>query len=178
MVLLPVLLTNFVQAQGFLKVDTEKYIEWSDSLYLKWSDYQYRPNQTGKFKSNALTAVFHSVRGGVIKGKPEFQVKVLFVKEDSWTTDTLNIALLAHEKLHFDIAELYGRKIRKQIQAISKKGVSDMSEYRKYIRYFLNEFKKVSIIYDKETEHGNIPEEQARWFEFVSSELQRLHKYM
>lgn len=112
------------------------------------------------------------------KGKPSFEVYVLFKKEDSWVTDISDTALLAHERLHFDIAEIYGRKIRKQIAAMGEKGVKDLSEYRKAIKYLLGKFKEKSFEYDEETRHGTDASEQRRWQIFVSSELQRLHEYM
>lgn len=171
-------MTEFQSQSQFMVVDTDKYIEWSDTLYLKWSDYKYRSSRGKKYPSMALTSVFHSVRGGMKAGKPNFQVKVLLVKEDSWTSDSMNIHLLAHEKLHFDIAEVYGRKIRKQIAILGNRGSKDLSEYKRYIKYFLNEFKRTSLEYDKETEHGQDFQVQLKWFNVVSSELQRLHEYM
>ncbi len=161
----------------FLEVDRDKYIEWSDTLYLRWSDYVLR-SVANKNQSSALTSVFHSVRGGMKNGQPNFQVKVLFVKEDSWTTDDQSLPLLAHEKLHFDLAELYGRKIRRQIALLGKDGTTDLAVYKRYIKYLLNEFKKVSTDYDKETRYGNLASQQEKWLNYVSNELKRLHEYM
>ncbi len=177
LVLIIIMSSTSVRAQ-FLQVDPTKFIEWSDTLYLKWSDYEYRPEKAPKRGSMALTSVFHSVRGGIEDGKPNFQVKVFLVKDDSWTSDTLNLPLLAHEKLHFDLAELYGRKIRKEIEILGKRKVTDLSEYKRYIKFLLNDFKNVSLAYDKETEHGRKPQSQEKWLSFVLSEMQRLHEYM
>lgn len=165
-----------VQAQ-YLKVDTTAYIEWADDLYMNWKDYRFRERRHSDDSGMALTSVIHSVRGGIIKDKPRFEVKVLFVKKDSWTTDSTSITLLAHEKLHFDIAELYGRKIRKQIDELFKQGERDLKIYNKYVKQLLGDFKRFSQNYDRETRHGKDFDQQKAWFDVVYSELDRLKVY-
>lgn len=167
------------QSGNYLHVDTTKYIIWDEDRPLTWDDYlEIGAKSSTEFNdNNALTAVTHSVRGGIENGKPNFEVYVLFKIKDSWTTSRQDAQLFAHEKLHFDIAELYGRKLRKQIAAMGSQKVLDLSEYRRKIKFLLDEFKIKSIDYDGETGHGSLIEKQRVWQNFVSSELQRLHKY-
>lgn len=166
--------TNASFAQ-YLKVDTTKYVVWDEKRPITWADYPKLASE--RQGAQALTAVIHSVRGGMTKGKPKFEVYVLFKKKDSWTTNTSDMLLFAHEKLHFDMAEIYGRMVRKQIAAMGLQGVKDLSEYRKAIKYLLSEFKEKSYEYDRETGHGLSQIEQERWQAFVASELQRLNEY-
>lgn len=161
----------------YLEVDTASYIEWSENLYLNWQDYVFMEFGREDGSGMALTSVKHSVRGGIVGGEPKFEVKVLFVKNDSWTTDSTSITLLAHEKLHFDIAELYGRKIRKQIDELFKRGERDLKIYNKNVRQLLGDFKRFSHNYDKETRHGRDFDKQKVWFDNVYSELERLKLY-
>ena len=161
----------------YLKVDTTAYIEWSDDLFMSWKDYRFRGRRFSEDSGMALTSVIHSVRGGIIGNEPRFEVKVLFVKKDSWTTDSTSITLLAHEKLHFDIAELYGRKIRKQIDELFQSGERDLKIYNQYVKQLLADFKRFSQNYDRETRHGKDFDEQKAWFEEVYSELDRLKLY-
>lgn len=170
---------TFAQEGQFLEVDTTKYIVWDEDRPLTWEDYpKIGSRQSTEFRdNNALTAVTHSIRGGFEKGAPNFEVYVLFKIEDSWTTTREDEQLFAHEKLHFDIAELYGRKLRKQIAAMGSQKVQNLTEYRKKIKYLLDEFKIKSMDYDEATLHGSLLDKQEEWQSFVSSELQRLHKY-
>lgn len=161
----------------YLDVDTASYIEWSDKLYLSWNDYQFKETTNEDRGGMALTSVKHSVRGGIVGGIPRFEVKVLFVRGDSWTTDSTNIALLAHEKLHFDIAELYGRKIRKQIDELYKRGERDLKIYNKYVKQLLADFNRYSLNYDTKTQNGKDFDEQKKWFDNVYSEMERLKLY-
>lgn len=172
--------TQYLHAQNgqFLKVDTTKYIIWNEGQPITWNDYTLLSDSESRSGSYALTAVTHSIRGGIENGKPNFQVFVLFKKEDSWTSDNTDMALFAHEKLHFDIAELYGRKLRKQIEAMGNQGETDLKVYRKRIKLLLNEFNRKSQEYDRETKHGESVSKQIEWKEFILFELNRLNEYM
>ena len=170
-------LINSAFGQDFLEIDTTRFIEWEEGRPLTWADYQIKTDIDHEESAYALTSVIHSVRGGLINNKPNFRVHVLYVKRDSWSTTNQNQSLLAHERLHFDLAELYGRKIRKEIESLGRQGDQDLINYKKRIGWFLNEFKSKSIEYDNETNHGQLKERQQIWNEFVAYELNRLHKY-
>jgi hypothetical protein len=171
------LLSGPLFGQGFMVVDTTSYVEWKAERPLNWADFVFRDIRRGDQQSYALTSVIHSVRGDIKDGKPNFEVRVLFVKKDSWTTSSGNRALLAHEQLHFDLAELYGRKIRKQFVAMGAQGIETLGDYKKSVKVLLNEFKRKSVSYDKETKHGRIEEEQKEWERYVKAELERLNEY-
>jgi len=165
------------RAQGYLRVDTTQFIEWNEERPLRWSDYRLFDEREVQTDAFALTTVFHSIRGGMSKGKPNFQVRVLYVKEKSWTTNIGSNALLSHEKLHFDLAELYGRKLRKQIESLGRQGEKRIKTYQANIQRLLDDFKLKSYAYDEETNHGRISDAQKEWERFVSAELRRLNKY-
>ncbi|MFY0592179.1 DUF922 domain-containing protein [Roseivirga sp.] len=168
---------SWAQEGNFLKVDPKQYVVWDENRPLTWDDYLLVKSDSIDLGVTALTAVTHSIRGGITKGKPNFQVYVLFKRRKSWTTTTDDDQLFEHERLHFDLAELYGRKLRKQIEAMGNQGITKLSEYRKSIKFLLSEFKRKSALYDRETFHGALSEKQLEWRNFVSSEMQRLHKY-
>ncbi len=167
----------FAQDKRFLDVDTTKYIAWNEGRPLTWDDYKLLEDSS-EGDSYALTAVTHSIRGGIEGGKPNFQVYVLFKIKDSWTSNRSDTALFLHERLHFDIAELYGRKLRKQIATMGENGETNLSVYKRKIKLLLREFNRKSLDYDEETRHGTDSEKQKEWVEFVNHELLRLNEYM
>lgn len=147
------------QLNGADEADT--MIEWNESRPLEWKDYTYRHfRQKG---SMALTMVKHSVKGYLRNGLPEFEIKVLFRKPYSWTSDTTNMELLGHEQLHFDIAELYRRKIEMELIKLQQKNEKRASVYRAEIKRILNEFNIYSRRYDRESNHGKNKPEQEKW---------------
>ena len=170
-------ISSSLGAQGFLKIDTTQYIEWNEERPLSWKDYLIKEDSRMDESYFALTSVIHSVRGGLKRNKPNFRVHVLYVKRDSWSTTDENQRLLAHEQLHFDLAELYGRKLKKEIASLGKQGTTDLKVYRKRIDLLLKEFKSKSLEYDDETMHGRLQDAQEIWVDYVRYELNRLEKY-
>lgn len=158
----------------FLEVDTTHYIAWDEFRTLSWDDYTFKNVQKEGYAGMAMTSVLHSVRGGMLKKKPYFEVNVLFVKEDSWTSDTTSLALFEHEKLHFDIAELYARKIRGKMAALGSDGEKDIGVYRKWVQVYLDEYKRFSNSYDKSTTYGQNRTLQIQWNDDILRALQEL----
>ncbi|GAB5525075.1 MAG: hypothetical protein Roseis2KO_29470 [Roseivirga sp.] len=148
-------------------------VEWQEGRLLTWDDYRLRVFASNKGQL-AVTSVKHSIRGYLNDEIPDFEVKVLFVRDDSWTTDKEDSALLAHEQLHFDIGELFRRKIVKRIDGLRRQGEKQKAIYRYVIRKELNEFRVFSKSYDKATRHGSLKEEQKKWQMDVWEELKRL----
>lgn len=152
-------------------------IEWDEDRPLIWQDFPFIKLRSSK-KEIALTSVKHSVVGRMVDGSPDFEVQVYFIAKDSWTTDTTNLALLAHEQLHFDIGELFRRKIVRKVKRLRDSGEKQKAIYRYAIRKLLSDFRNFSMEYDKETRHGVFPKEQEEWKIKVWEELNRLHEYM
>lgn len=150
-------------------------VEWEEGKPLTWEDYRLRVFRSNKGQL-AITSVKHSVRGYLNDDIPDFEVKVLFVKDDSWTTDRTDAELLAHEQLHFDIGELFRRRIVKRINGLRKQGEKQKAIYRYVIRKELSEFRIFSKSYDKATRHGSLKEEQEKWQRDVWEQLQRLQR--
>lgn len=162
-----------IQAQ-VEKSTEEEAVEWKEGSHLSWNDYRLRVFRSNKGQL-AITSVRHSVRGYLNEEVPDFEVKVLFIKKDSWTTDKEDLELLAHEQLHFDIGELFRRKIVKRINGLRRQGEKQKAVYQYVIRKELSEFRNFSKSYDKATRHGNLKEEQLKWERDVWEELKRLH---
>ncbi|MBW2962857.1 DUF922 domain-containing protein [Mesonia aestuariivivens] len=80
--------------------------------------------------------------------------------------------LLTHEQLHFDISELYARKMRKILSEFHPKTLNEAKLQLKRIHhkvereriYFQN-------TYDKETQHGTLTKQQQRWQKRVGKAL-------
>jgi len=104
-------------------------------------------------------------------GVPDFEVKALFVKQESWTTDSTDIALLQHEQLHFDIGELYAQKIREKIDELKSEGEQSPKVYRGAINNLITLFKAYSGQYDSDTEHGTIQKRQIVWNQRINKLL-------
>jgi predicted secreted Zn-dependent protease len=151
---------------------------WSKKDKLRWSDFESSVPQNQKqsvAKAISPTNIFvNSFRNeGVLK----YKVKAVFFKNRAWTKDT-SASLLAHEQLHFDIAELYARKIRKAIHEVSSRIKQPLSrDFKDQIEGFLLEFRKRQIEYDLGTVHGVVGKSQQEWSRKICIELEQLKEY-
>lgn len=151
---------------------------WSEKDRLKWSDYK------GKISSNPDSSYLHAVTWCSYNSKPfrkndilSYHVALVFKKYKSWKRDTAK-NLLAHEQLHFDIAELYARKLRKAIRGVSET-ISNPTrqDFTFVIQKLYLENAAVQNKYDNETVHGVIAESQVAWEKKICLELKKLKDY-
>ncbi len=86
--------------------------------------------------------------------------------------------LLKHEQVHFDITELYARKLREKILTTRWKSSGQVTEELTGI-YQANAAALSSSqkLYDRETEHSLVKEEQARWNSSMEDSLKAYSKY-
>lgn len=154
--------------------DPAEYIPWASNLKLNWELYQGKSSST-KF-GDAGTAVKIQAKPIIINGTIYYHVHALFNKKKSWYKETSD-ELLAHEQLHFDIAELTARKVRKRIDQLQKANVKDIKKYNKEIKKILNASNALDDEYDKKTLHGILKEEQVEWEKHIHAELKKLNQY-
>jgi hypothetical protein len=160
---------------GFCQDLTPDSITWNKNFKLGWTDFQGRPDSLENWQ--AVSAIVISIKGFKERSRPKFQVTNQFIRSRSWTKNKESEKLLKHERLHFELSEVYARKMRKLIaEAVGRK--------IKNYYYYYDIVKKVSAKndlahqqYDKETYYGTIDQEQQRWQEYISKELYSLRKY-
>jgi hypothetical protein len=78
--------------------------------------------------------------------------------------------LLEHEKLHFDIMEIYTRKAE---DSLNKMIFHSYKEKYNSIDYFLEQADSVQEVFDHETDHGTIEEKNSEWSYLIKQELKK-----
>ncbi len=163
------------------KETKDSIIYWNKQTKLTWKDFHgIRPeHELTDYGTEAMAASAVEISyPAMILGKSiSFKVYCRFVKDKSWTKDTISKKLLAHEQLHFDIGELYARKIRQKIYLLEGQGVKNYDTYKQDIDKLLEERDSTDIKYDKETLHGAIDFAQQEWNEKIAKELEKLKEY-
>ena len=98
-----------------------------------------------------------------------------FVSDSSfYKSKRVNENVLSHEQLHFDIAELYARKMN---EVLIKKGFIKEVEARKTYDSINLMYSKRQSMYEKETEFGTIIDKQEIWNQRISQELEELKNF-
>jgi predicted secreted Zn-dependent protease len=80
--------------------------------------------------------------------------------------------LLRHEQLHFDIFELYARKIRKYLSEYSNPQGMEQ-QMKKAVNLLIAEQEKVNLQYDTESVHSTNKPMQKKWESKVTEELKK-----
>jgi hypothetical protein len=124
--------------------------------------------------------------GNVVAEMDGLQYVVLLDRDESWwnpqPTPTPERWILRHEQGHFDLAELYARRLdrgaaddmaRIRGQGATVAGaISDFAvRWAQHLATARKEFEDLEDQYDRETAHGTIPKAQTRWFERIQREL-------
>ena len=147
----------------------ESLICWKEDHLLKWSDFQGIPDHSSPW--NAVCAASIKVVGYWDSGLPNFEITNCFDKKMSWTKDTTSISSLTHEQLHFDIAEIHARKMRKAVDSLRMEGVNGFDQYSIVVRSILGMRNKVDSLFDLETAHGIYEDQQELWFRKTREDL-------
>lgn len=158
----------------FNSIDSYSQIQWDSSLSITWSNFKGKPlNRMSEFKATTLS--FVESEYGSHDTCFFYNVRTLFDEIKSWYVDTTN-ELLEHERGHFNISEIYARKIRKFLKINLRKGVPD-DEIRKGIDELLKLKVKYQDLYDKETNYSQNLFKQKCWELKIAKQLKELDDY-
>lgn len=161
-------------AQSSPEVSERELLPWNEFYKLQWYDFQGKPGEEAR--GDAGTAVQIKAKPYLVKKEVRYEVDAFFNRKKSWARDQ-SPSLLAHEQLHFDIAELYARKIRKKIKELQRNNVNDIKTFNAAIEELLAESNRIDIQYDAETLHGGLSRKQAEWTARIRQELDELRSY-
>jgi hypothetical protein len=107
---------------------------------------------------------------------PNYMISVGFYRYTSWNRDT-TCSILTHEQLHFDLAELYARKLRKHIAELRQNHNSEIYEYSNIVAKIYEEWTQATNKYDQETFHGESKSKQEEWNEKIAKDMEGLKDY-
>lgn len=110
-------------------------------------------------------------------GQLNFYVEAIFLKSKSYMAKE-SVYILKHEQIHFDITELYARKLRQQIARTDFTKVRNVvSEMERIYKKIANEWQREENKYDSETQHGINGARQNIWNENIAAQLKELEAF-
>ena len=165
-----------------------KEVIWSPTKSLTWEDFKQishhsSANNNAHSHATHTSAITHS--GLLMNSKVFFSedklvplVYAVFDCEKSWVLDQeKGDVLLNHEQRHFDIAEVFARKLRKEFQAKSFTIDEFDTHVRNLYEMYFDELNRTQDLYDKQTNHGLNILQQNKWDEWVDQELNKFNDY-
>ena len=176
-ILVFIALTSFSQ-KGTIKPTFRKFkndtIVWKTDSLLRKEDFKSRPKPNGPLGFAATGILIYPSESG---GELIFYVEALFVKSKSYVTK-FSEYVLRHEQLHFDITELYARKLRKKMMETDFKKVKKLqNEIQNLFNNYSEQLQKAQNKYDTETEHGLNSARQAVWNEDIQRQIKELDDF-
>ncbi|MEI6489462.1 MAG: DUF922 domain-containing protein [Bacteroidota bacterium] len=155
----------------------EEKIAWRSDTKLEWKDFKGKPN-----KASGNAAMTDSGYGFETSELAEDSIKLtvvnFFYPKSSWVKlDIATPKLLAHEQCHFDITEMFTRKIRKQLLGSKFSRATLKSKLEKLFNKNQEQWKEFQEKYDSETEHSKIEKKQLEWQKKVQKELNELDSF-
>ncbi len=151
-------------------------LNWCENRKLFWTDFKARPDSHSLY--SAVSATYIEEKHGCSEsGMFEYDVKAVFVKNESWSVDMDSEALLRHEQTHFDLTEYFARKMRQKFHDL--KEPCNLLEERilAMVDSVYTELEITHQLYDQYTVHGLNKENQKLWDDIVMRSLHELNDF-
>ncbi len=156
-------------------------LDWQSGLKLKYTDFKGDSKGIkGIAIANTASGFGFSVtdKNGEIFGN----IYVRFYCDESWWKSELipeekRDYVLAHEQLHFDICELFGRKLHRELLTLRSSGRLNERTINRLHSKLEKQYYNYQDKYDKETEHSTNRVEQYYWGKHVKAEIEAMSGY-
>ena len=149
-------LIGFISLMSFSFVKDD-FILWQENKKLKIQDFKADNKDTVKVNRQQFLGAISAIRieySSFQRNKnsvPDFSIKTYFDPNESWIL-LKNDYVLQHEQIHFDLTELYARKMRKSVESLRQKNVTNISIYRKKIQRWNAMKEKASNQFDADNQ--------------------------
>lgn len=154
-------------------IPSEK-LAWSEHRTLTWDDFRGKPPKSTSFEAQSHCEMDASLdfEYDVVR----YEVRCYFRPNEAWTK-TNDSYILHHEQLHFDLTEVYARKLRKAFSETPVTMANVGATFRNLVKKYNRALEAEQDRYDRETDHSIDQEAQAEWNELIPQWLEDLEDY-
>jgi hypothetical protein len=162
------------------QVKAEGSRSWSPRQ-LGWPDFHGSPRLGTSTAAQTSSGVTYLVE--CRDRRFRYAVLATFSPTESWVRPDIpphrkaSRSTLKHEQIHFDITEIFARRLRQAFAGASRLCPGRLNDARKIFDRLSRDSQKMQERYDKETGHGLVQEAQLRWSRAVGSSLDSLAGY-
>jgi hypothetical protein len=148
----------------------DESIQWT-SKRLTWDDYMAKPSMDDE--AAAVTSTGIGIEYQVRNSQLSYKITCMFSKIRSWGRYKSDY-ILSHEQGHFDITEIFARKLAKEIDEYTFNPRSFKTDLNKIYKNVMKEKEDYQDLYDRETDYSRNRTKQADWLKKISDELNEL----
>lgn len=163
-----------------LNLEEEK-ISWNEEYKLTWSDFKATQQSINGSVASTSSGIAYAVTYTYDASKNivdySTQVSCNFYPYKSWYNKKDSSAyILKHEQTHFDISELFARKLKKQFSEINEKKNID-KKLTKIFYKVEEERQKTQIEFDNETNHSINKIQEKEWETYIVTQLKKYERW-
>ena len=151
----------------------EDYIPWHNERKLTWEDFL--ATSPANTSDAALTTTYVGFSFSKNRDVINYKIECKFQKSKSWGRVKTEY-ILKHEQGHFDIAEIFARKLNKEIKEYLSKSNNHEGMNPIYSK-LMQEKRDMQSLYDSESNHSINKAKQAEWNEKIEDLLDELEAY-
>jgi hypothetical protein len=152
-------------------------LTWSAKRPLTWADFKAAPTPGDPL--HAMTTANIAAKVGCQDSKFSSTVEATFTPSESWvkSPETASAALLRHEQVHFDLTEVYARRMRQRLQATKFDCEHLQPGFNNLMKLTITEWQNDQQRYDQESNHGLNTVVQLAWEKKVQQRLSELQAF-
>lgn len=158
-----------------VRAQENEAIPWSSKHRLSWTDFKGNIDTTSTAAAVTASGISYSFSSWIKSGhmNTDFTITAYFYPYQSWYHPELcDTVVLMHEQLHFDISELFARKMRDKInQTTFTENIKE--EVKSIYNEVLKDLEAFQNLYDIETNFSRNTEKQIEWNQKVDSILKK-----
>ncbi len=159
---------------GLPSIQDNETISWHSDKRLSWDDF--KGNVPSKANAAAITTsgitYNFSTSGTKDNLQVDFKVDTFFYPTKSWYQPELcDEGILSHEQLHFDISELYARKMKRRLADEMFNYETVKAKVKSIYREINEELDSFQKLYDQETNFSRDIAKQEEWIVKIAKAL-------
>lgn len=168
------LLLLLVPVLSFSQDKDEELIDWKTSRQLTWGDYKGKPDPNSD--AAASTTTYLGIEYKMDDKGFGWKIECKFSITRSWGR-TRTDHVLKHEQGHFDIAELFARKLNQKMKGYQFNQTTYKDDLKTIYNGITAEKEAFQDLYDNETDHSRKKEQQSEWEKKIEKMLKDLKDY-
>lgn len=151
-------------------------IYWSEDRKLTWKDFKAPPPRYTEDAALTVTNLKNHYSSDYVT--IDLEIRAIFKPLKSWVREEGKTdAILKHEQVHFDIVELFARKLRKKLLQASFSHSTFKKEIDALVKKHWEDCNEFQSDYDGETDHSKNAVKQKEWEEKVSRMLDEVKEF-
>jgi hypothetical protein len=154
--------------------ENEDVIDWSETKRLTWNDFRSKPDPNSD--AAASTTTYLGIEYSFSNNTVSYKIACRFSKLKSWGLHQTDY-ILSHEQGHFDIAEIFARKLHRKMSEYKFNRRSYQQDLKKIYQEILDEKEDWQNTYDDETRHSINKKKQAEWLAKIAEALDEYKDY-